>query len=270
MRLQQTQVSSQQQMSAQQQSQQQQDDLFGSSSQLPSNQSGFRFGNQSAIGQSSQSHNADEFPPLSRNANGDMGQDRSSNMIQNVGFGAQSSGAGFGSTNPTQQTRNNGLLNALSGSNRMASNNRVASPASLSGKRHVQHVDFYLTNGFEGLSTSRSPVEAQRSGLGGESDRSVSELVCLLFCFQSGLIKRTPRPSQMRSSVPQFLSLYVKITQHNHHHQPCRPADRRRVLMAHSSLKHRVRVPKPLILVLARLKAILKNPPLRSRTHWPT
>jgi CCR4-NOT transcription complex subunit 2 len=131
MRLQQAALSSQQQMSAQQQTQQQ-EELFASSSQFASNQSGFRFGNQNTVGQSSQSNSVDEFPPLSRNSNGDIGQDRSSNLIQNVGFGAQSNGVGFASSNPTQN-RNNGLLNALSGSNRIAGNG-VTSPTALSGK----------------------------------------------------------------------------------------------------------------------------------------
>jgi CCR4-NOT transcription complex subunit 2 len=130
MRLQQQQPS----LSSQQQAQQQHDDLFSSSSQLPSSQGGFRFGTQNAVGQSSQSNSVDEFPPLNRNSNGDIGQDRSSNLIQNVGFGSQSNGLGFGSGNPPQPSRNNGLLNALSGSNRVPSANRVTSPANMSGK----------------------------------------------------------------------------------------------------------------------------------------
>jgi CCR4-NOT transcription complex subunit 2 len=137
MRLQQQQpsLSSHQQLNAaQQQAQQQHDDLFSSSSQLPSSQGGFRFGTQNAVGQSSQSNSVDEFPPLNRNSNGEIGQDRGSNLIQNVGFGAQSNGLGFGSANPPQPNRNNGLLNALSGSNRVPSANRVASPATMSGE----------------------------------------------------------------------------------------------------------------------------------------
>ncbi len=129
MHLPQSALSSQQQLNAQQQTQQQQDDLFSSSSQLPSSQGGFRFGSQNAVGQSSQPSAADDFPPLNRNANGDIGQDR----LQSLGFGTQSNGMGFGSAQPSQPSRNNGLLNALSGSNRVASGNRVASPASLSG-----------------------------------------------------------------------------------------------------------------------------------------
>lgn len=126
---QQSALSSQQQLNNQQQTQQQQEDLFSSSSHLPSSQGGFRFGGQNAVGQSSQSNATDEFPPLNRNANGDIGQDR----LQNLGFGASSNGIGFGSVQPSQPTRNNGLLNALSGSSRVSSGPRVASPASLSG-----------------------------------------------------------------------------------------------------------------------------------------
>ena len=114
--------------------QQQHDDLFSSSSQLPSSQGGFRFGAQNAVGQSSQPNPVDEFPPLNRNANGEIGQDRGSGLIQNVGFGAPSNGLGFGSANPPQPPRNNGLLNALSGNSRVPSAIRVASPANMPGK----------------------------------------------------------------------------------------------------------------------------------------
>lgn len=128
--MQQSTMSPQQQLSAQQQTQQQQDDLINHSSQLPSTASNFRFGNQNAVGQASANNN-DEFPPLSRNANGEIGQDRNSNMAQAFAFGGQATG--LGSANPAQPTRTNGLLSALSGTNRITSNNRVASPASLSG-----------------------------------------------------------------------------------------------------------------------------------------
>jgi CCR4-NOT transcription complex subunit 2 len=131
LRLQQAALSAQQQLNAQQQTQQQQDDLFNSSSQLPSSQGGFRFGSQNAVGQVSQSNSVDEFPPLNRNANGEIGPDRGSSIMQNSGFNNQSNGLGFGSTNPPQTSRNNGLLNALSGSSRLG--NRIASPTSLSG-----------------------------------------------------------------------------------------------------------------------------------------
>ncbi|KAB8301445.1 hypothetical protein EYC80_003311 [Monilinia laxa] len=127
------------------QQQQQQDELFNSSTQLSNNSGGFRFGAQSAVGQSSQPSSADDFPPL-RNSNGEIGQDRGSNLLQNVGFGA-GGGIGFGSSNPAQQARSNGLLNALSGGSRAAPGNRVASPGSLSGP-----------------STNRSPIDSSRQG----------------------------------------------------------------------------------------------------------
>jgi CCR4-NOT transcription complex subunit 2 len=130
-RLQQTSLSSQQQINTQQQTQQQ-DDLFTSSAQFTSGQSSFRFGNQNSVAQSSQPNSVDEFPPLSRNSNGEISQDRSSNLIQNVGFGAQPNGAGFGASN-APQNRSNGLLNALSGSTRIPGN-RVSSPTAVSGE----------------------------------------------------------------------------------------------------------------------------------------
>lgn len=94
---------------------------------------GFRFGNTNTGSQSTQPNSgADEFPPLNnRSTSGEIGQDRS---ILHA-FGAQSNGLGFGATNPPQPSRNgsNGLLNALSGSNRSVGVNRVASPSSASG-----------------------------------------------------------------------------------------------------------------------------------------
>lgn len=94
---------------------------------------GFRFGSSSNVGHSTQSNSgADDFPPLNnRSASGDIGQDRS--LLQ--AFGGQSNGLGFGAPAPPQPSRNgsNGLLNALSGSNRASGGNRVASPSNASG-----------------------------------------------------------------------------------------------------------------------------------------
>ena len=128
----------QQQSQTQQQMQQQQDDLFSSSSQLSSAQGGFRFGSQTTVGQSSQAqvNPADEFPPLNRNINGEIGQDRTLGLGTTVGFGAQSSVPTFGNTpGGSQGLRNNGLLNALSSSIRAPSGTvRVASPGGFAGK----------------------------------------------------------------------------------------------------------------------------------------
>ncbi|RDW79723.1 hypothetical protein BP6252_04361 [Coleophoma cylindrospora] len=135
-----------QQLSSHSQGQQQQDDLFRSSSQVPGNQSGFRFGNQNAIGQSSQTQptTTEEFPPLGRNG---------AVELQNAGFGGQGNSLAFGSTNMAQSNRSNGLLDALSGNSRLAPVNRVTSPASISG-----------------ISASRSPIDTSRQGLGGGPD----------------------------------------------------------------------------------------------------
>lgn len=189
------QQSSTQQLGAQQQNQQQ-DDLFTSSSQMPSNQGSFRFGNQNAVGQASQSNSADEFPPLNRNTLGEIGQDRTSNMIQNVGFGSQSNGAGFGPTTHPQQNRSNGLLNALSGSSRIASSNRVSSPASISGGEHRTFCIMRLADKVQGLSHSRSSIETSRH-VSGATDidvraaNSCEHLVMKLTCnrvFQTRLL----------------------------------------------------------------------------------
>ena len=129
-------------INAQQQAQQQHDDLFGSSSQPgPGSQGGFRFGAQNAVGQSSQPNPVDEFPPLNRNANGEIGQDR---LIQNVGFGSQSNDSGFDAPirNGERIIRNNGLLAAVMGSSRNNSTNerRRASPGILLGKEEPQRL----------------------------------------------------------------------------------------------------------------------------------
>lgn len=84
-----------------------QDDLFGSSSRVPSVQGSFRFSNQASISQA-QGSTSEEFPPLNRNVNGDIGQERSPNLMSSLGFGSQASSAA------ALASRNNGLLNAVS------------------------------------------------------------------------------------------------------------------------------------------------------------
>ena len=96
----------------------QQDDLFASApSRLSSTQGSFRFGNQGNIGQPSlaQPSTSEEFPPLNRNANGDIGQERGgASLLSSLAFGVQGNGA-----SPSMQNRaNNGLLNALSANTR--------------------------------------------------------------------------------------------------------------------------------------------------------
>lgn len=94
-----------------------QEDLFSpASSRIPSAQGGFRFGNQSTMGQSSQAPptSIDEFPPLNRTANGEIGSERGASLMSSLGFGGQT-GASAG---PMQNNRGNGLLNALSANTR--------------------------------------------------------------------------------------------------------------------------------------------------------
>ncbi|KAJ4270000.1 transcriptional regulator [Fusarium torreyae] len=92
-----------------------QDDMFSpTSSRGPSVQGGFRFGNQGNIGQPSQVQpsSVDDFPPLNQTSNGEMGSDRTANLMSSLGFGSQ---AGPG---PSTSNRGNGLLNALSANSR--------------------------------------------------------------------------------------------------------------------------------------------------------
>jgi CCR4-NOT transcription complex subunit 2 len=94
-----------------------QNDFFSASSRIASNQGSFRFGSQASANQSSQVQAGapDDFPPLNRNGNGDIGQDRGASLMSTIGFGAQGSRAG------------NGLLNALSANSRSS---EVRSPTS--------------------------------------------------------------------------------------------------------------------------------------------
>ncbi|KAK3323438.1 hypothetical protein B0T19DRAFT_425982 [Cercophora scortea] len=94
----------------------QQDDLF-STSRLPSAQGAFRFGNQGNSTQpqpqppQTQANPADDFPPLNRNPNGEIGgQERGAGLIGGLGFGSGSA------MNPSRA--GNGLLNALSANSR--------------------------------------------------------------------------------------------------------------------------------------------------------
>lgn len=92
--------------------QSQHDDMFSSNSRLSSAQGSFRFGNQNSAARSSQPQQsaADEFPPLNRNVNGDIGQERGSNLMSGLGFGSQAASSAVAS----QSSGGNGLLNALS------------------------------------------------------------------------------------------------------------------------------------------------------------
>ncbi|KAK0672274.1 putative general negative regulator of transcription subunit [Cercophora samala] len=103
----------------------QQDDLF--TSRLASSaQSSFRFGNQGPANQAPQGGQADEFPPLDRPTNGEIGgRERGPGLMSNMGFnqgGAPSGGALHANR------AGNGLLNALSATSRTG---EVISPTSI-------------------------------------------------------------------------------------------------------------------------------------------
>ncbi|KAH6607483.1 hypothetical protein Trco_003796 [Trichoderma cornu-damae] len=89
-----------------------QDDLFGPpSSRMQSNQGPFRFGAQPA---QVQPNSIDDFPPLSRTSNGEIGSERGTNLMSSLGFGPQNPG----SSGAIQNNGGNGLLNALTATNR--------------------------------------------------------------------------------------------------------------------------------------------------------
>jgi CCR4-NOT transcription complex subunit 2 len=100
----------------------QQEDMFSSSARLATNSGSFRFGGQGNTGQGSQPQpgSIDEFPPLNnsnngfRNGNGEIGQERGSNLMSQLGFGAQSSPA----PSLSGSRAGNGLLSALSANTR--------------------------------------------------------------------------------------------------------------------------------------------------------
>ncbi|KAL1874436.1 transcriptional regulator [Diaporthe australafricana] len=96
----------------------QQEDLFSPASRLPSSQNSFRFGSQASIGQAQQpqpSGGGDEFPPLNRNGNGEIGQDRVASIMSGLNLGSQ----GPVAPSSTQaRGSGNGLLNAVTANTR--------------------------------------------------------------------------------------------------------------------------------------------------------
>lgn len=114
---------------------QQQDDLFSASSRLSSAQGSFRFGNAPSATQGSQSQatSVDEFPPLARNANGDIGQERGANLMSSFGFG--STVAPSAVTAPLVRA-GNGLLNALATNSRTT---EIISATSGKLSQYLQH-----------------------------------------------------------------------------------------------------------------------------------
>ncbi|QPG94854.1 hypothetical protein C2857_007154 [Epichloe festucae Fl1] len=105
------------------------EDMFGGgSSRMPSNQGSFRFGNQGNLSSASQGQpsTADDFPPLNRGSNGEIGSARSANLMS-FAFGSQHGASGL--------HRGNGLLNALSANSRV---NDARSPPGIGPPRNQE------------------------------------------------------------------------------------------------------------------------------------
>ncbi|KAI9792218.1 MAG: CCR4-NOT transcription complex subunit 2 [Candelina submexicana] len=172
------------------QQQAQQDEPFPSVSQFASALDDYRSGGQSGVGQLSgsaqpQTGSIDEFPPLGRNGNGDIGQDRRGGLMQNAGFGGHTNGNGFGpSLIPSQGSQGRiGFLGAMTGQqdgNRGSGiGDRIVSPAGLGSggtilPRSSRMEDGALMELYVALSASRSPIDPLRHAQNGfpELDKS--------------------------------------------------------------------------------------------------
>lgn len=127
----------------------QQDDMFSPVGRLSSSQNSFRFGSQASIGQPPQPQpsGGDDYPPLNRNGNGEIGQERSTNLMAGLGFGSQAPGG--------QANRSgNGLLNAVTASTRTS---EVRSPV---GARPSEGMSFLADDESRRKSTYREDVAA--------------------------------------------------------------------------------------------------------------
>lgn len=110
----------QQQQSQQSQdaSQQASDDLFSAASRFVGGIDDYRLGGQGGVGQMSganqpQTGNIEEFPPLGRNGNDDIGLDQRGGLMQNAAFGGFSNANTF-TLNPNPVQNRQGLPNASS------------------------------------------------------------------------------------------------------------------------------------------------------------
>jgi CCR4-NOT transcription complex subunit 2 len=177
---------------------QHQDNPFGSSSHfLTGGLDDFGFGTGQATSLASltgttqpKTGSIDEFPPLGRNANGEIGQPRGVGTMQNAAFGGPLTGSGFslGLNQPQSMQGRSGLLGSISGmSGARPDGNR---PGGLGGARDASS-PMGLGSGGTGssvtsldlplkltppiaISASRSPVDPTSQARNGllEQDRS--------------------------------------------------------------------------------------------------
>ncbi|KAF9881815.1 not2 family protein [Colletotrichum karsti] len=143
-----------------------QDELFTPTS---ARQGGFRYGNQNSTGAAAQaqSNPVDDFPPLNRNANGEIGGERGVNLMPSLGFNNQAGGAAAAAAAmPPNRGAGNGLLNALSANSR-PSDGRSPSIASAQGQSRSQDAS--------GEEDVRSKAGAFRDDVPGDSSSQNAE-----------------------------------------------------------------------------------------------
>ncbi|KAK7431479.1 transcriptional regulator [Neonectria magnoliae] len=81
-----------------------------------------------------QSTSIDDFPPLNRTANGEIGSERGTNLMSSLGFGPPT-----GASGPAPNNRGNGLLNALSATSRVGEDSK---PPGLEDEERQKPVSF--------------------------------------------------------------------------------------------------------------------------------
>lgn len=108
------------------------DDLFPSGTQFANQLDDFRSGGQGISGQLAsssqpQTGSIDEFPPLGRNATGELNQERREGLLQNTGFGSYGGTMGFSGLGQSQSAQGRNLLgNSMNG---QQEGSRIVSPA---------------------------------------------------------------------------------------------------------------------------------------------
>ncbi|PGH12882.1 hypothetical protein AJ79_03982 [Helicocarpus griseus UAMH5409] len=127
------------------------EDLFPSATQFTSQLDDFRNGGQGISGQLSggsqpQTGNIEEFPPLGRNSQADIGQERRASILQSGGFGTYGGGMAFPNLSQTHSGQGRSLLgNMVNGQQ----DNRIMSPGA---------------SGSGVMSASRSPMGQVQNG----------------------------------------------------------------------------------------------------------
>lgn len=151
-------------MQVQDHSQQRGDDLFSTGSQFTGGLDDYRHGGQGGVGQLSgtgqpQTGNIEEFPPLGRNGNDDLGQDRRGSLMQNAAFGAFPNNNNFNLPQSSAQNRQS-LSSAPSsqidrGTATLA--DRIMSPTALGFGGTTASVSFVFSEDADGIQHPPQP-----------------------------------------------------------------------------------------------------------------